>query len=239
MFFHFLDGDVFWNTHIANFDDVQFTFCCLCFYSIFNLLKIPCYLFLEGTTSLCPVVFVISSVLLIATLHACVLSLQSGPTLCDPMGCSLPCSSVHGFIPAKILEWVAFSFSRGSSPPRDRTHVSCRSFIGRCILYHWATWEASCNPRILLNMFLKPLYFYRLIIRSRGLIRFGFKVLIEIFHRWYCMHHKHLIFIWYEEEYSDWLSFFDIKINHRVLFLLAWPKHLKLPNSLYLMFYQL
>ena len=56
-----------------------------------------------------------------------------------------------------------------------------------------------------LTCFPKPLYFYRLIIRSRGLIRFGFKVLIEIFHRWYCTHCKHLIFISYEEEYSDWV----------------------------------
>ena len=41
--------------------------------------------------------------------------------------------------PGKILEWVDISFSRGSSWPRDRTHVSC---IGRQILYHWVTWEA-------------------------------------------------------------------------------------------------
>ena len=42
-------------------------------------------------------------------------------TLCDPMDCSLPGSSVHGIIPARILEWVAISFSKGSSRPRDRT----------------------------------------------------------------------------------------------------------------------
>ena len=39
--------------------------------------------------------------------------------LCDPMDCSLRVSSVHGIIPARILEWVAVSFSRGSSQPRD------------------------------------------------------------------------------------------------------------------------
>ena len=44
---------------------------------------------------------------------------------------------------ARILEWVAISFSRGSSGPRDWTHVSCMSYINRQILYHWATWEAS------------------------------------------------------------------------------------------------
>ena len=47
------------------------------------------------------------------------------------MDCSLPGSSVHGIFQAKILEWVAISYSRGSSPSRDR---SCVSFIGRQIL---------------------------------------------------------------------------------------------------------
>ena len=45
--------------------------------------------------------------------------------LCDPMDCSPPGSSVHGISQARILEWVAISFSRGSSPPRDQTQVSC------------------------------------------------------------------------------------------------------------------
>ena len=44
---------------------------------------------------------------------------------CDPMDCSLPDSSVHGVLQARILEWVAVPFSRGSSPPRNRTRVSC------------------------------------------------------------------------------------------------------------------
>ena len=56
-----------------------------------------------------------------------------------PMDCSPPGSSVHGISQARILEWVAISFSRGSSWPRDWTRISC---IGRWILYHWATWEA-------------------------------------------------------------------------------------------------
>ena len=49
---------------------------------------------------------------------------QSCPTLCDPMDCSLPGSSVHGIFQAIVLEWIAISFSRGSSQPRDRTRVS-------------------------------------------------------------------------------------------------------------------
>ena len=60
--------------------------------------------------------------------------------LFNPMDCSLPGSSVHGIILARVLEWVAISSSRGSSRPRDQTRVSCRSCIGRRILYHWATW---------------------------------------------------------------------------------------------------
>ena len=49
---------------------------------------------------------------------------QSCLTLCDPRDCSLPGSSAHGIFQARILEWVAISFSRGSSLPRDRTWVS-------------------------------------------------------------------------------------------------------------------
>ena len=56
----------------------------------------------------------------------CVLVAQSCLTLCNPMDCSLPGSSVlHGPYHARILEWVAISFSRGSSQPRDQTFVSC------------------------------------------------------------------------------------------------------------------
>ena len=51
-------------------------------------------------------------------------SLQSCPTLCDPIDCSLPGSSIQGILQARILEWVAISFSRGSSQPRNRTWVS-------------------------------------------------------------------------------------------------------------------
>ena len=49
---------------------------------------------------------------------------QSCLTLCNPMDGSPPVSSVHGILQARILEWVAISFSRGSSRPRDRTQVS-------------------------------------------------------------------------------------------------------------------
>ena len=55
---------------------------------------------------------------------------QSCPTLCNPMDCSLPSSMVHGIFQARILEWVAISFSRRSSQLRNWTRVSC--IVGRC-----------------------------------------------------------------------------------------------------------
>ena len=64
---------------------------------------------------------------------------QSCPTVWDPVDCNPPGSSFHGILQARILEWVAISFSRGSSWPRDRTWISLFSWQ---ILYHWATWEA-------------------------------------------------------------------------------------------------
>ena len=55
---------------------------------------------------------------------------QSCLTLCDPMDCSLPGSSIRGILRARVLEWVAISFSRRSSQPRDQTQVSC--IVARC-----------------------------------------------------------------------------------------------------------
>ena len=59
--------------------------------------------------------------------------------LCDPMDCSPSGCSVHGISQARILEWVAISLSRGSSPPKDQTHISC--IAGRFFTI-WATTEA-------------------------------------------------------------------------------------------------
>ena len=67
---------------------------------------------------------------------------------CDPTDDSPPGSSVHGISQARILEWTAISFSRGSSRPRDWTHISC---TGRQILYHWPTREASMT--LMLTLF--------------------------------------------------------------------------------------
>ena len=63
-----------------------------------------------------------------ACVHTHVL-VQSCPTLCDPMNCSQWGSSVHGILQERILEWVAISYSRGSSQSWDWTHGSCVSCI--------------------------------------------------------------------------------------------------------------
>ena len=67
------------------------------------------------------------------------LAALSHPTLCDPMDCSPSGSFVHGILQARIVEWVAMPSSRGSSQPRDQTHVS--SIAGRFFII-WATREA-------------------------------------------------------------------------------------------------
>ena len=63
-------------------------------------------------------------------------SLQSCLTLCNPADCSPPGSSVHGILHVRILEWVTMPSARGSSWPRDQTHVPYVSSIGRWVLYH-------------------------------------------------------------------------------------------------------
>ena len=63
----------------------------------------------------------------------------SRSVMSDPVDCSPPGSSIHGILQARILEWVAISFSRGSPGPRDWTRVSC--LAGRCFNL-WATREA-------------------------------------------------------------------------------------------------
>ena len=81
---------------------------------------------------------------------------QSWPTLCDPVDCSPPGSSIHGLLQARILEWVAISFSRVSSWPRDRIRVS--RIASRCFNL-WTTREAhyhSLNQRRFERSFPSP-----------------------------------------------------------------------------------
>ena len=85
---------------------------------------------------------------------------QSSLTLCFLMDCNLPCSSIHGIFQARVLEWVAISFSRGSFRPRDRAQVSC--IVGRHFTV-WGTREDSyicvaeslcCSPEIITALFV-------------------------------------------------------------------------------------
>ena len=69
---------------------------------------------------------------------------------CDPMDCSSPGSSVHGILQARMLEWVAIFFSRGSSQPRNQTQVS--RIAGRFFI-PWVMWEALYQSKI--NIFKK------------------------------------------------------------------------------------
>ena len=74
---------------------------------------------------------VFTTIYIVFTLCCC-LAAKLCPTLCDPMDCSPPGSSIHGILQARILEWVAFP-SPGIFPTQG-------PLSGR--LYHWATWEA-------------------------------------------------------------------------------------------------
>ena len=72
---------------------------------------------------------------------------------CDPMDCSLPGSSVCGILQARVLEWVVISFSRGSSRPRDQTHISCISCIAGGYFLplprQMSPWEEEHTPLVL------------------------------------------------------------------------------------------
>ena len=83
-----------------------------------------------------------TSIMLYVNCGGCCLVSRLYLTLCNPLGYSPPVSSVHRISQARILEWVAISFSRESSQPRNQTPISC---IGRLILYHWTTREAHVN----------------------------------------------------------------------------------------------
>ena len=102
---------------------------------------------------------------------------QSCPTVCDPMDCSLLWdSSIHGIFQARVLEWVAISFCRGSSWPRDRTWVS--RIVGRrftiCTTKEVPSHQGSSQNSLVLNSgwnkILKgfvPFFFFHFVFRIR------------------------------------------------------------------------
>ena len=81
---------------------------------------------------------------------------QSCPTLCDPIDCSLPGSSVHGGLQGGRLGWVAMPFSRGPSWPKNRTLSSYISCLGKWVLYHLGSPLTSykCNHAIFVILWL-------------------------------------------------------------------------------------
>ena len=84
---------------------------------------------------------------------------QSRLSLCNPMDCSLPGSSIHGILQARILEWVAISYSRGSSQPRDQTRIS---YIASRFFPVWAT--RKTHVRLGSEMEVKSLSHVRLFV---------------------------------------------------------------------------
>ena len=97
---------------------------------------------------------------------------QMCPTLCDPMDWSPPCSSVHGLLQGRIVEWIAMHFSRGSSQLRDWTQVSC--IAGRFFTV-WATWEAL-QVCIIITITLS--LFFNLILHINKFISRGIQISI-------------------------------------------------------------
>ena len=115
-------------------------FCRQCYHCLFIKLQVPWgqHLVLSVIVSREP------GVLLELLFSQCLVQLFG-----DPMDCSPPGSNIHRILKARLLEWVAISFSRGSSWCRD---WNCISYIaGRNFFFflnHWATWEASCAHRV-------------------------------------------------------------------------------------------
>ena len=86
----------------------------------------------------------------------CVLSLQPCLTLCKPMDCSSPGSSIHRIFQARILEWVDMPSSKGTSSPRGWTHIFCYSCIagGFLPLSHWGSTSLP-KKAVQMNLFIK------------------------------------------------------------------------------------
>ena len=84
------------------------------------------------------------------------------------MNCSFPGSSVHGILQARIVEWVAMPSSRGSSQPRDRTHVPYVSCTGRWVLYHWChlIWnlEGTVNLEVVTSVYVLFLAWWTILV---------------------------------------------------------------------------
>ena len=115
---------------------------------------------------------------------------QSCLTLWDPIDCSLPSSPVHGIFQAMVLEWIAFSFSRGSSQPRDWTLVSC--IVDRRFTV-WATREvrAVIKTKMLAAFFFSSKVFSLVsarVFRISG-HAMSCNIMVWFLHKAYCVSH--------------------------------------------------
>ena len=117
----------------VTFTCIQYAILCIIVYSIFlkgSLREVISKL--VSRIVILPLVILLPTFLGLVCLfvgHPCYLVTKLYPTFYYPMDCSLPVSSVRGISQARILEWVAISSSRGTSPPRDPTHISCVSAL--------------------------------------------------------------------------------------------------------------
>ena len=99
---------------------------------------------------------------------------QSCPALCDPTDYSLPHSSVHGIFQARLMEWVAISFSRQPSKLRDWTRVS--STVGRCF-------TVSVTRQVLVSLKVETISSY-LVLKSHVCVHLYLLLFREVFPRW-------------------------------------------------------
>ena len=124
---------------------------------------------------------------------------QSCPTLCNPVDCSPSSSSVHGILQARILEWVAISFSRGPSWPRDQTQVS--RITGR----HFNLWENT-----LLLCFFIILNLIKFYLQFFFLSRIH-KIILNFRSHRICIFYYIYILFWYK--ILNWYFFYSFKDN--------------------------
>ena len=115
---------------------------CVCWSGSWLYKCVPFLKILHGILITCTFPYVYCTSIRISVHYCCCSVAKLCPTLCNFLDCSPLGSSVHGILQARILEWVAIPFSRGSSRPRAWTRVSCGFCTGRQIPYHWTNWEA-------------------------------------------------------------------------------------------------
>ena len=131
----------------------------------------------------------------------CAKLLQSCLTLCDPMDCNSPSSSVHGILQARILEWATTHSSRGSFQPRDQTHTFCGSCIAGRFFTTGPLWKPkghhTCNKK---HSFILDHPFYRTDLKKK------------ITCSWYYV--RTLILIWL----IHYVILSVFKMNHEVSF---------------------